>query len=93
MNVAGRKDKLMVILWRIAGSAFLIAIAGWIIVMAEGAQAPSTRTGRLAAGVTLAMFPVLTATLLPISVMQIRRIIQRLRSGQRPSDFYPWPRD
>jgi hypothetical protein len=93
MDVAERKNKLMIVLWRIAGSAFLIAIAGWIIVIAEGAQAPNTRTGRLAAGVTLAMFPVLAATTLAISFMQVRRMRQRLRSGQRPSDFDPWPRD
>lgn len=93
MGVAERKSKWIVILWRIAGSAFLIALTGAIIAVAEGAQGPDTRTGRLAAAVTVAMFPVIAATLLPISFMQIRRMIRRLRSGQRPSDFDPWRRD
>ena len=85
--------RVVSVLWRIFVSAFLIDLVGLLVILSQGAQAPNTRVGNIAAGVSFAMMPVCVVAGLAIFFLNIRRIWLRLKSGQRFSDFDPWLKD
>ena len=85
--------RLISISWRVFGIAFAILAAAFIVVLSQGEQAPDTRVGRVAAVVMFITMPLAGVTGLAIFFSNLRRIVLRLKSGQRFSDFDPRNRD
>ena len=85
--------RIISVLWRIFGGAFAIALVGVLVILSQGAQAPNTRIGNIAAGVCVAMMPLCAIAVLAIFFLNVRRMRLRLKSGQRFTDAGPWGKD
>ena len=82
-----RLGRLVSILWRIIGIGAVIIVACVTVVFAQGGRNPTTATGRIAVAVLVFAGPITAVMILAGFVLNVARIVLRLKSGQRFSDF------